>query len=244
MASPLANARKQLLAKESRKANRATNVAKPNSLHLLLAELETDLKVLSGFNRIDEKVNHKRDVLVPKYREAIEEYLAGDEQFDNPLFTQMVIWLFDIDDLETAIKWCDIAIERGLDTPERFKRDFATFCADEVLKWSERMASHGHAIEPFFSHVFANLVPDENGEKPKWAITEKLSAKWFKFAGLYLLRNEQGDVHAGSVGDTETLEKAKNFLLKAQDEHPAIGVKTMIDKIDQRIRALESGDNL
>ncbi|RBQ30299.1 terminase, partial [Arcobacter sp. FW59] len=39
-------------------------------------------------------------------------------------------------------------------------------------------------------------------------------------------------------------EKAKNFLLKAQDEHPAIGVKTMIDKIEQRIRALESGDNL
>ncbi|MCG9557900.1 phage terminase small subunit [Vibrio kanaloae] len=245
MASPLAKLRQEALAKQQKKSTPEKQfVANPNSLHLLLSELESDLKVLKTFNRTDEKVNHKREVLVPKYRQAIEEYLAGDEQFDNPLFTQMVIWLFDIEDLETAIEWCDIAIERGLDTPERFKRDFATFCADEVLKWSERMASYGHSIEPYFNHVFANLTPDENGEKPKWAITEKLSAKWFKFAGLYLLRNEKGEVHAGSVGDTETLEKAKNFLLKAQDEYPAIGVKTMIDKIEQRIRALESGDNL
>ncbi|MGF1842466.1 phage terminase small subunit [Vibrio clamense] len=242
MASPLARARQRLVSESNKPSSNV--VAKPNSLHLLLAELETDLKVLKSFNRLDEKVSHKREVLVPKYREAIEEYLAGDEQFDNPLFAQMVIWLFDIDDLETAIEWCDIAIERGFDTPERFKRDFATFCADEVLKWSERMASYGHAIEPYFNHVFTNLIPSADGEKPKWTITEKLSAKWFKFAGLYLLRNEKGEVHAGSVADSERLEKAKAYLLKAQDEHPPIGVKTMIDKIDQRLRALESGDNL
>lgn len=141
MASPLAKLRQEALAKQQKKSTAEIQcVANPNSLHLLLAELDSDLKVLKTFNRKDEKVIHKREVLVPKYRDAIEAYLAGDEQFDNPLFTQMVIWLFDIEDLDTAIKWCDIAIERGLDTPERFKRDFATFCADEVLAWSERMA--------------------------------------------------------------------------------------------------------
>jgi hypothetical protein len=158
MASPLAKLRQEALAKQQKQsAPEKQFVANPNSLHLLLAELESDLKVLKTFNRKDEKVNHKREILVPKYREAIEAYLAGDEQFDNPLFTQMVIWLFDIEDLETAIKWCDIAIERGLDTPERFKRDFATFCADEVLAWSERMADKGQSIEPYFSQVFELL---------------------------------------------------------------------------------------
>ncbi|WP_435249904.1 phage terminase small subunit [Vibrio sp. nBUS_14] len=238
MASPLAKLRQEALAKQQKQSTPEKQfVANPNSLHLLLAELESDLKVLKTFNRKDEKVNHKREVLVPKYREAIEAYLAGDEQFDNPLFTQMVVWLFDIEDLETAIKWCDIAIERGLDTPERFKRDFATFCADEVLAWSERMADKGQSIEPYFSLVFEKVTDD-------WSINEKPTAKWLKFAGLYLLRNDEGKPHAASVGDVMTLQKARTHLQNAHEQYSAIGVSTMIDNIDQRIRALESGDNL
>ncbi|ABU72935.1 phage terminase small subunit [Vibrio campbellii] len=238
MASPLAKLRQEALAKQQQQSTAEIQfVANPNSLHLLLAELDSDLKVLKTFNRKDEKVNHKREVLVPKYRDAIEAYLAGDGQFDNPLFTQMVIWLFDIEDLDTAIKWCDIAIERGLDTPERFKRDFATFCADEVLAWSERMADKGQSIEPYFSLVFEKVTH-------VWRINEKPTAKWLKFAGLHLLRNEQGKPHAASVGDIDTLQTARSHLQNAHEQYSAIGVSTMIDNIDQRIRALESGDNL
>ena len=236
MASPLAKARQQIIEKEERQQGENV-IANPNSLHLLLAELETDLKVLKNFNRTDEKVEHKRDVLVPKYRTAVEDYLAGDEQFDNPLFAQMVIWLFDIEDLDTAIEWCGIAIERGLDTPERFKRDFATFCADEVLAWSERMTEQCHSIEPYFSQVFEKV-------RNEWSINEKPTAKWLKFAGLNLIRNDKGKPHAASVGNVETLQKAKVFLEEAHEQYAAIGVGTMIDNIDQRIRALESGNNL
>ena len=238
MASPLAKLRQEALAKQNKPSTPdKLCVTTPNSLHLLLAELDSDLKVLKTFNRKDEKANHKRDVLVPKYRSAIETYLAEGEQFDNPLFTQMVIWLFDIEDLDTAIKWCDIAIERGLDTPERFKRDFATFCAEEVLAWSERMADKGQSIEPYFSQVLEKVTQ-------VWRINEKPTAKWLKFAGLYLLRNEQGKPHAASVGDIDTLQKARARLEEAHEQYSAIGVGTMIDNIDQRIRALESGDNL
>ena len=238
MVSPLAKLRQQALAKQHKQATpEKGKVANPNSLHLLLAELESDIKVLSGFNRTDEKINHKRDVLVPKYRQAVEEYLSGEEQFDNPLFTQMVIWLFDIEELDTAIQWCDIAIARGLDTPERFKRDFATFCADEVLSWSERMAEKGQSIEPYFSQVFEKVTND-------WTINEKPTAKWLKFAGLHLLRNEKGKPHAASIGDIDTLQTSRALLQEAHEQYATIGVGTMLDNIDQRIRALESGDNL
>ena len=237
MASPLARARQQIIEKELQQHERSNVVANPNSLHLLLAELDTDLKILKSFNRKDEKVEYKREVLVPKYREAVEEYLAGDEQFDNPLFAQMVIWLFDIEDLDTAIKWCDIAIERGLDTPERFKRDFATFCADEVLAWADRMAEKAHAIEPYFSQVFEKV-------RSEWSINEKLTAKWLKFAGLHLLRNDKGKPHAASIGDIETLKKARDLLTEAHEQYVAIGVGTMVDNIDQRIRAIKDGKNL
>lgn len=238
MASPLALQRQALLKKQSKSVGAKSTLApSTNSLHLLLVELENDIKQLKSFNRIDEKVAHKRDVLVPKYRESVKCYLEGEETFDNPLLAQMVIWLFDIEDLETAITWCNQAIERGLDTPERFKRDFATFCADEVLAWSEKMASQGQSIEPYFSQVLEKV-------RDEWSINEKPTAKWLKFAGLNLLRDENGQAKASSVGDVETLLKAKAYLEEAHNQYINVGVKTMIDKIDQRISALETGKNL
>ncbi len=237
MASPIQKQRLALLKKQSGQSETQVSGAEPKSLHLLLAELANDEKVLKGFNRIEDKVAHKREVLVPKYRSAIEEYLESESRFDNPLFAIMVVWLFDIDDLETAIEWCGKAIEHGLDMPQRFKRDFATFCADEVLKWCERMSAQGHAIEPFFSQVFTKVTEE-------WRINEQLTAKWYKFAGLFLLRDENGKPLASSVGDIETLEKAKVLLIEAGNQSPKAQVKTQVEKIDQRIRAIKDGVNL
>ncbi|MFT6986896.1 MAG: hypothetical protein ACJAT7_002746 [Psychromonas sp.] len=238
MASPLRKQRDALLNKQSGKSEiHQPSGAEPKSLHLLLVELANDEKVLKGFNRIEDKVEHKRDVLVPKYKRAVEEYLESGERFDNPLFAIMIVWLFDIDDLETAIDWCNKAIERELDTPSRFKRDFATFCADEVLKWCEKMAAQGHSIEPFFSHTFKKV-------REEWRINEALTAKWYKFAGLMLLRDEDGKPLASSVGDIEILETARGLLIEAGNQSAKAQVKSQIEKIDMRIRALKDGTNL
>lgn len=233
MASPLAKKRKAILAKQRRSDSAPGNTDDgTKSLHLLLLELDADLKTLKGFNRIEDKVQHKRDVLIPKFKPYVEAYLASGEQYENPLFAQLVIWLFDIDDLETAIDWCQQAIDRELNTPERMKRDFATFCADEVLAWSEKMAEHGHSVEPYFSQVFSKVRED-------WRINEKLTAKWFKFAGLHLLRDEDGKPRPTSVGDIPTLEKALALLQQANDQYANVGVSSVIDKTKARIRAIK-----
>ncbi|WP_019615101.1 phage terminase small subunit [Psychromonas ossibalaenae] len=237
MVSAIRRQRHNKLKQQSEQGHHQPCGAEPKSLHLLLAELANDEKELKGFNRLEDKVTHKRDVLVPKYRMAVEQYIASDARFDNPLFAIMIVWLFDIDDLETAINWCDKAIERELDTPQRFKRDFATFCSDEVLKWCERMSAQGHAIEPFFSQVFDKV-------RTEWRINEQLTAKWYKFAGLQLLRDETGKAKASSVGDIETLEKAKALLIEAENQSPKAQVTTHLDKIEQRMRALIDGTNL
>lgn len=233
MISPLARQRQQ--AKKQVNAPATSGAIASSSLHVLLAELDNDKKVLKGLARLSDKVEYKRNELIPKYRPHVEEYLASGATFKNPLFAQMVIWLFDIEELDTAIKWCDIAIERGLETG--FKRDFAHFCSDSVRDWSERMAAMGHSIEPYFSQVFKKVRND-------WRLKEKPTAKWYKFAGLLLLRDEKGKPRATSVGCKETLLKAQALLIEADNLYPAIGVMTHIDKIGQRIRALETGNNL
>ena len=205
------------------------------SLHLLLAELENDKRVLKGFNRIEDKVKHKREELVPKYRAAIEEYLEDEETFDNPLFAQMIIWLFDIGEIDTAIEWCDKAIELGVDSP--LNRDFATFCADQILEWSHKMANTGHSIEPYFEQIFEKV-------RVTWRLNEQLTAKYFKFAGLFLLRDKDGRPTASSVGDVETLEKSLALLTEAGKISAKAQVQTVINKIEQRIRALKDNVNL
>ncbi|EGR0413035.1 terminase [Vibrio cholerae] len=240
MSSPLRKQRDQILAKTTTPAAAAHAAAAESldSLHLRLVEFEQDKQVLKGFVQISEKVNHKRDVLIPKYKPLAEKYLAAGESYQNPIFTDLIVWLFDIGDLETAVEWLFKAIELNLPTPENFKRSsWAIVCADEVLKWAEQQLPNGHSIEPYFSRVFEKIDKE-------WVLPEVVEAKWYKFAGYGLLMNEKGEPKPSSIGDLERLQKAKALLLIAHEKHDKIGVKTKIDQIDMRINAINEGKNL
>lgn len=237
MASPLRKQRDALL-KKSIKLSESTSVKtgeQPDSLHLLLGEMDNDIKRLKELDRIDDRNDLKRDELIPKYRASVEEYLKNETPFKNSLFSNMVVWMFDIEELDTAIAWCDIAIEQGFESP--FKRDFQHFCADSVLAWADKMIANGHSVEPYFSTVFNKVVNE-------WRINERLTSKYLKFAGLMLMRDETGKPLASQVGDIEVLKKALTYLQEAEHQYSKAGVGTHIEKVLQRIRALEDGTNL
>ncbi|WP_274023240.1 phage terminase small subunit [Vibrio parahaemolyticus] len=238
MVSPLAKQRRQLIEKQANQsAPGVSSGADTDSLHIKLIEFEEDRKYLRSLNAIADRIKHKREVLVPKYKPYVQAYLESGEAFENPIFTNLVVWLFDIKELDTAIEWCMKAIELDLPTPENFRRDWPTFCADEVLAWAETESERGHSIEPYFSQVFEKVSKE-------WRLHEKVHAKWYKFAGLYLIRNEEGQPQATAIGNLETLEKALALLQHAHDKHPKIGVGTQIKKIEARIRAIKDGTNL
>lgn len=238
MVSPLARQRKQMLEKQANQsASEMISGADTESLHIKLIDFEEDRKYLKQLNAIEDKVKHKREVLVPKYKPYVEAYLAKGEVFENPIFTNMVIWLFDVNDMETAIDWCLKAIELDLPTPDNFRRDRPTVCADSVLEWAEKESGRGHSIEPYFSKVF------EKVEK-EWRLHEEVHAKWYRFAGLYLIRNEEGQPQPTAIGCLETLEKALVLLQHAHDKYDKVGVKTKIGQIEQRIRAIKDNKNL
>lgn len=85
MVSPLRKQREQILATvvAAREATVAT-AATLDSLHLRLVEFEQDKLALKGFVQIAEKVNHKREVLIPKYKPVVEAYLDAGENYQNP----------------------------------------------------------------------------------------------------------------------------------------------------------------
>lgn len=209
-----------------------------DSLHLKLIELDEDRAELRArFTRLADRVDHKRTVLIPKWTPLAEQFIANGKSYDNPVFSTVLVWMFDVGELEKAIEWCLKAIEMDVPTPDFIKRGWPTFCADQVLEWAETQTKNGNSVEPYFSQV-AELV------KNQWKIHEQIVAKYYKFEGLDWLRDDDGQLAITSIGNLDTLNKAKALLEQAENTYAKAGVASNIKKINARIRAIETGKNL
>ena len=205
--------------------------ASPVSFHLQMLELKEDVERLRSLPRTEDRVEMKRDVLLPRWMPTVEAYLAGDTRFANPALVYCVIWLFDTGEMGQALEWADVAITEQQATPENFKSTLPAFVADTVLEWATNEAAAGRSIEPYFSRTFENI-------REKWRLHEDINAKWYKFAGLYILRDNNGQPRATAVDDVSTLEQADALLAQAAAYNKNAGVKTMRDKIRARIASL------
>lgn len=205
--------------------------ASPVSFHLQVLELERDVERLRSLPRTEDRVEMKRDVLLPRWMPTVEAYLAGDTRFANPALVYCVIWLFDTGEMGQALEWADVAITEQQATPENFKSTLPAFVADTVLEWATNEAAAGRSIEPYFSRTFESI-------REKWRLHEDINAKWYKFAGLYILRDNNGQPRATAVDDVSTLEQADALLAQAATYNKNAGVKTMRDKIRARIASL------
>lgn len=209
-------------------------VAASHSLHVQLRELERDRVALQALPCTSDRVAMKRSVLLPKWLPVAQEYLDSGEEYQNLIFAWCVVWLFDVEEFDQALDWAEIAINQGQRTPERLKRTFAAFVADTILEWATVTAELGESVEPYFSRTFRNVAE-------KWRLHEEISAKWFKFAGLLLLRDDNGTPRATAVDDVAVLARADGLLEKAAAFHRPIGVGTIRKQIAARIRAIENG---
>ena len=203
-----------------------------DSLHLQLLELERDRERLAALPRIQDRVELKRNELLPKWLPHVERYLSAGKVWPNPVFAWCIIWLFDTGELERALDWADIAIAQDQPTPDRLKSRFPAFVADQILAWAELQAESGHAIEPYFSRVFKHIRED-------WRLHEKHTAKFYKFAGEFLLRDSSGTPAPSIITDREALSRAFELLTVADKLWPKIGVKSRINRIEARLRQLD-----
>lgn len=202
-----------------------------NSLHVLIQALNQDLASLRDLPMKSDRLAHKRDVLLPKWMPTVDAYLESGSEFDHPVFAWCVVWLFDVGDLDKALEMADIAIAKRQPTPERFRSTFPAFVADSVMEWAESTAAAGESIEPYFSRTFENVAT-------RWRLHEEITAKWYKFAGLLLLRDDNGQPRATAVEDAETLEKAAILLATAEKLYKRVGVGTIRNQIAARLRSL------
>ncbi len=198
---------------------------------------------MKKFPRRADKIAHKREVLLPKWLPIVTDYLAtleSEKQHaknnktsygDNPLFSYCTVWLFDVGSLGSALEHAFAAIDLGQPIASNIKRDWPGFIADTVFDWAETQAEHGRSIEPYFGQVFERV-------KNEWALPEQVTAKFYKFAGLALLRTKSGDVTPSHIGNLKRLRQADELLATAAELHKHAQVKTVRNKIAMRIRAI------
>lgn len=211
---------------------KAILVDSKESLHIVNAELDRDIEYLSSFGQdMAERNDYKLKVILPKWLPKAERYLQEGKVYPNSIFVWCIVWLFDTGQFDQALDWAEIAIEQNQDTPKNWSMKLPGFVAKTVFEWVETTAANGHSIEPYFSRVFELI-------KNKWRIYESDKAEWYKFAGLYLLRDESGTPKATAIENIDVLNQAKELLTQAQAIYSKVGVKTMLGNIEQRINAL------
>ncbi|HED3853633.1 TPA: terminase [Enterobacter soli] len=201
------------------------------SLHTQIQILNQDVAYLQGLPTIADRVTYKRDELLPRWKPTVEAYLESGNVYENPVFAWYVVWLFDAGDLDQALRLAYIAIEQQQPTPDNIKSRFPVFIADTVMAWADETAAVGESIEPYFSQVFEKVTT-------QWRLHEEITAKWYKFAGLQLLRDDNGQPRATAVDDLDTLKEAEVLLANAEKLYKRVGVTTMRSQIAARIRSL------
>lgn len=147
-----------------------------DNLNLLLQALDVECKRLDAVPQGSARQALKRE-LVNEYLPVVEKYLESGEVYRNPALTQVLIWLFDIGEIDQAMKLARAAIAQQQPLPAGFKRDIRTAVADFVLEWAEDQKDG--LIEPYFGEVYEQLFPAEG---LGWQVHEDIKIKYVKIA--------------------------------------------------------------
>ncbi|HGB5310770.1 TPA: phage terminase small subunit, partial [Salmonella enterica subsp. enterica serovar Poona] len=170
-----------------------------DSMHIKLAALDIDVKKLRGLTRIADRVDMKRDELLPRWEPVAREYVESGKAYPNPILVYCIIWLIDVKRFDTALAWADLAIAQGQEMPPNIKSRMPAFIAASIYDWAETEAEAGRTVEPYFQQVFDKVAHH-------WRLNERIASKYYRFAALWLLRDHDGKPRASSITDVALLE--------------------------------------
>lgn len=129
---------------------------------LILANLNKHRDQLKALHDINEKIELKK-AIVPEYLEYLKQYEETGQRYQNSVMPQLVIWLFDIGDIETALHYTKLSISLGLDSPANMKRNLDTFAADFIGNWAIDQHKADASAAPYIFEL-AELLRDNQFE--------------------------------------------------------------------------------
>lgn len=214
-------------------ATKQAVVAKHGSDYSVLQiALVNDVNRIRALPTLELRAEEKRNVFLPHWLPFVDDYFNKGEVYQNDILGYCIVYLFDIGDFDRALSLAEKAITQNQSLPDDFRSTLPTFVADQIYKWTDKTATAGQSVEPYFTQTLQNVAT-------KWKLHEIKVAQWLKLAAALLLRNEVGRVHAASVYDPLKLIMAIQLCVRAFQLHHKVGVKNMVERCIMRLNALQ-----
>ncbi len=169
-----------------------------------------------------EQRDEEKKLLIPKYKEYLESYMGQGKRYKNPVLVQMMVWLFDISEIEGALKLAVMAIEQDDDLPEGFNSKLQNWVLDTVFDWCEKEYEGKRSSEPFLTDTINHIETIDT--------FDQIKAKYQKLAGHY-------------ANDAEQWDKAVEHYQYAEKLNPKIQVKTKREAAQKKIEELVKANN-
>ncbi|WP_020410998.1 phage terminase small subunit [Hahella ganghwensis] len=187
-----------------------------HSYQVALTALAQIREQLGALDDIRDKVALKAKVL-PQFTEFLQDYRDSGQRYPNQVLVFCIIWLLDVEDIESAMAWAGLAIEQQQLMPEFFKRDLPTYVLEEIHDWAERQYKAGHSASPYLEQA-ADLMTAGT-----WPTTNSIvMGKVYRLCGMHAERGQE-------------LKAALDYFEQAQAANEAAGCKTRIKQLKAQL---------
>ena len=187
-----------------------------NLFEQLQAAMVTDIARIKEVKVMEEKQSIKRDLLAG-YKEFVDDYVEQGHDYPNDVAVQVMVWLFDVDDIENglALGLHLVALGNQL-MPERFTRDLPTFIADAIYDWSNVQLKNEQTASPYLDKLVATVSAE------KWDLHEAVIGKNLAMMAKHCFR--EGKLAEGVA-----------LCERAEEANPQAGVKTIKEKAQKEL---------
>jgi hypothetical protein len=194
----------------------------------LQAAMVTDVARIKTKPALEDKQVLKSELL-PNYLPFVQAYVADGHDYPNDVAVQVMVWLFDVNDIDNALKIGMYLVANGNnDLPPKFSRNLPTFIADALYDWANAELKAEQTATPYLD-ALVDFVDDALAEK--WDLHPAVISK-----NLALLAK-----HKEREGK---LKECVDLCERAEAANPeGAGVKTMKERVQKLLdKAAESSD--
>ncbi|MEX4068731.1 phage terminase small subunit [Haemophilus influenzae] len=152
-------------------------------------------------------------------------YLDKGAIYQNDYLVYCIVYLFDIADFDRALSLAEKAIEQNQSMPQGWQTTLPNFVADQIYNWTDKTASAGQSVEPYFSQTFKNVAT-------QWKLHENCHGEVAQISGGTAFTQSQGKVQASGIDDAENhLCWPIQLCNRAFQLNQKAGVKNMIEAL-------------
>lgn len=224
----LSPARRHFLRKQAElqaKTVDSNNKPTGNAYELMKAALIEDRRRVHDIQSIERKIELKKE-LIPNYIDYIKGVLEADQGADDDVLTTVMLWCFDIGEMDDALTIAEYALKHKLDMPDQFKRSVPAIIAEESAASAMAQLAE-NAENSTIDTALANLLHalDITAETD---MHDQIRAKLHKAIGHYaeaagdqalaLDHYERALALNENVGVKQNIRNVKSAIKKAQAE--------------------------